>query len=114
MHELGVPGHTSLDSYYKYRSLSAARFDLVFIYDGFNEVRANNAPPEVFRDDYSHYGYYVLLRDIIDRHKLWPLTTPYTIQFIIKRGLAKMAARAGRPVMVQPLRSAILSPLERG
>ena len=52
--------HTSLDSLYKYEQLlrEGYRFDVVVFYHGINEVRTNNAPPGIFRDDYSHYEFY--------------------------------------------------------
>ncbi len=55
---LSVPGHGVLDSYYKYRSLQQAPFDLVLVYHGINELRANNIPPTLWKDDYSHYWWY--------------------------------------------------------
>lgn len=55
---LAMPGHTSLDSYYKYRRLSRESFDLVVLYHGINELRLNNCPSGVFRADYGHYSWY--------------------------------------------------------
>lgn len=94
---LGWPAHTSLDSYYQYRALSGVAFDVVVQYDGFNEVRANNVPPAMFRDDYSHFFYYELARDVVDRHRLSPLATPYTLRHIVRSIGSKLAERAGRP-----------------
>jgi hypothetical protein len=58
IHNIAQPGHTTLDSLYKYRLLKDQDFDLVLIYHGINDVRTNNAPPEVFRADYGHYSWY--------------------------------------------------------
>jgi hypothetical protein len=59
VYSTGFEAHTTLDSYYKYKYLyNGYDFDLVIIYHGINELRANNCPPEMFRDDYSHYSYY--------------------------------------------------------
>lgn len=55
---LAVPSQSSLDSWHKYRQLSRRRFQLVLIYDGFNELRANNVPPSLWREDYGHYAWY--------------------------------------------------------
>jgi len=55
---MAASGHTTLDSLYKYRVAEKKRFDLVVIYHGINEVRANNVPPEYWKDDYSHYSWY--------------------------------------------------------
>ena len=59
-YNVAFKAHTSLDSLYKYEQLlrEGYRFDLVVFYHGINEVRTNNAPPGVFRDDYSHYAFY--------------------------------------------------------
>ena len=56
--DLAMLGHASLDSWYKYRELAGQRFDLVIVYHGINELRANNVPPETWRDDYGHYAWY--------------------------------------------------------
>ena len=68
--------HTSRDSWLKYAALGEARFELVVFYDGIVERlrgtqdqgeimkkkkdetkrRANNAPPDIFREDYAHYS----------------------------------------------------------
>jgi hypothetical protein len=60
--------HSSLDSLTKYRWLldHGYRFDYVVFYHGINEVRANNAPPDVFRADYSHYLFYRLVHAVFD------------------------------------------------
>ena len=58
IHNLSVSGRSSLDSYYKYRHLTDKEFDFVLLYHSINEIRANNCPPSVFKDDYSHYLWY--------------------------------------------------------
>lgn len=55
---LSMLGHSTLDSWYKYRSLAGRSFDLVVVYHSINELRANNVPPEAWRDDYGHYTWY--------------------------------------------------------
>lgn len=56
---LAVEAQTSLDSYYKYLAIAGKRnFAAVVVYDGINDLRANNCPPEMFRADYSHYAWY--------------------------------------------------------
>ena len=69
-HETGRPvrvynaaniAHTTRDSLVKYRRLEGKAFDLVIVYHGINEARANNCPPELFRDDYSHYAWYAMV-----------------------------------------------------
>lgn len=58
---------SSRDSLIKYRLLANEKFDLVVFYHGINEVRANNIPPGLFRDDYSHYSWYEFL-NILEQH----------------------------------------------
>lgn len=56
---LAVEAHTSLDSYYKYLAAAGKRdFAAVVVYDGINDLRANNCPPEMFRADYTHFAWY--------------------------------------------------------
>jgi hypothetical protein len=70
----GVPAHTSFDSLWKYRHwYRGYGFDLVLLYDGINDARANNYPREVFRDDYSQFPYYRRYAPVfawIDRHPI--------------------------------------------
>src|SRR5205807_5198572 len=55
---LAMPAHTSRDSLLKYRYLARHRFDLVIVYNGINDTRMNNCPPEMFRLDYTHCAWY--------------------------------------------------------
>lgn len=55
---LAMPAQGSLDTYYKYWLLRDEPFDLVVLYDGINELRANAVPDDVWQDDYSHYAWY--------------------------------------------------------
>ncbi len=62
VYSTGNEAHTSLDSYYKYRWLyQGYDFDLVIFYHGINDLRANNCPPEMFKNDYSHFSYYSII-----------------------------------------------------
>lgn len=58
---LGGEGHTSRDSMLKYKLLARHRYDLVIVYDGINDCRTNNVPPDKFKPDYSHYAWYHLV-----------------------------------------------------
>jgi len=98
VHNLSMPGHTTLDSLYKYQQLAGASFDLVAVYHGLNELRANNVPPERFRADYSHYGWYEIVRDVVDQEALYPLAAPYSLRFAIRRSLARLGLRVYVPV----------------
>ena len=79
VHNLAMPAHSSLDSYYKYLHLSRQRFDLVIFYQAINETRANNCPPEVFCQDYSHYSWYRLLNELHRHPEIKYLVLPYTL-----------------------------------
>lgn len=89
---LAAIGHTSRDSMLKYASLTDARFDRVIVYDGLNDVRANNVPPERFRDDYGHYPWYETVNTMapFDGHALFAL--PLTARFAAVRA-RQMSAR---------------------
>ena len=98
IHNFAMPGHTTLDSLYKYRKLAPAGVELVAVYHGLNELRANNVPPESFRDDYSHYGWYELVRDVVDGDALHPFALPYTVRFAFRRVLARLGLRDYVPI----------------
>ena len=83
VHNLAEPGHTSLDSYYKYKHLAAVDFDIVLVYHGINELRANNCPTDMFRDDYSHFSWYKLINDYERRADRRWFVLPYTVKFVI-------------------------------
>jgi hypothetical protein len=77
---LGIPAHTARDSLLEYQALGAARFDLVIFYHGINEARTNNAPPELFRDDYSHYAWYETVNAMARYHDDSSFALPYTLR----------------------------------
>jgi hypothetical protein len=73
---------TSRDSRLKYAALGDARFDLVLFYHGINEARANNAPPEIFRNDYAHYSWYEIVNTLAPYHGTASFALPYTLHLI--------------------------------
>jgi hypothetical protein len=79
---LAAPAHTSRDSWLKYAALRNARFDLVIFYHGINEARVNNAPPDVFREDYSHYSWYEAVNTLASYHGTAFLALPYTLRYL--------------------------------
>jgi len=87
----GVPAHTSRDSWLKYSAIDNARFDLVIVYDGINDTRTNNVPPELFRDDYSHYSWYGLLNAVAPSHGRATFALPYTLRYAIASARQAMA-----------------------
>ena len=81
---LANPGLTTRDSLIKYRVLGDAKkhFDLVIVYHGINDTRLNNCPPDKFKDDYTHGGWYEQIRRMEDQVGMMPFfTLPYTIQY---------------------------------
>ena len=93
--DLAQPAHTSLDSLYRYRLLRDFSFDLVLVYNSINELRANNCPPWMFRDDYSHYLWYREVNAVIDGWDRRVLALPITVRLMLIRaaesvGLAKV------------------------
>ncbi|MCO5249474.1 MAG: hypothetical protein M9887_11080 [Chitinophagales bacterium] len=79
---LARSGQTSFDSRRKREQLSDLKFDYTFIYDGFNDCRANNIPRENFDIDYRHFTFYyqvMLYEDYIKNHIS---ILPFTFHFI--------------------------------
>lgn len=62
-YNLARSGHTSLDSLHKYNYLTSNgyNFDYVIFYHAVNEVRTNNVPVLLYKEDYSHYSFYKLV-----------------------------------------------------
>jgi hypothetical protein len=85
IHNLAQPAHTSRDSLVKYAALGDARFELIVVYDGINDARANNAPPQVFRGDYSHLPWYELVNAIAPSAGGARLALPATLRFALAR-----------------------------
>jgi hypothetical protein len=79
---LGYPAQGSRDSLVKYQAMADARFEVVIDYDGFNDVRVNNAPASVYRADYSHYGWYDVINRIVPSHGKANFSLPYTLTYL--------------------------------
>ncbi len=90
VYNLAEPAHTSLDSYYKYKHLSPIHFDVVLVYHGINELRANNCPPDTFREDYSHFSWYRLINDFERRADSRWFVLPYTIEFVALKAAGRL------------------------
>lgn len=85
VYNMAAIGHTSRDSYIKYRALAGRHFDLVIFYHGINDARANNVPPEKFRADYSHYAWYDVV-NALDSCREHPWTVlPCTLRYLTVR-----------------------------
>jgi hypothetical protein len=90
--DLAEIAQTSRDSRLKYEALADARFDLVVVYHGINETRANNAPPELFRADYSHYAWYEVLNALAPYHGKAHFALPLTVRYIAVRLRQRLGA----------------------
>lgn len=81
IYNLARSGQTSFDSKIKRQYLADLKFDYTFIYDGFNDCRANNIPTENFDINYKHFTYYnevILYQDYIKGHfSILPFTFNY-------------------------------------
>lgn len=95
---LAQPAHTSLDSAIKYSHLSDVPFDLVLFYHGINELRANNCPADVFREDYGHFAWYRLIRAAERGREHRFLLLPYTLRFVTSKVLDRLGAGGGIPL----------------
>ncbi len=85
LYNVAVKAHTSLDSYHKYRYLKNTRFDLVAIYQGINELRTNNCPDDMFRDDYSHCAWYRELNTFDSHPELSVVTFPVALNLLYSK-----------------------------
>ena len=83
IYNLAEAGHMSRDSVLKYRAVGPVRFDLVVVYDNINETRANNCPPEVFQEDYSHFGWYLSANAVAPSHGRARWALPMTGRFLV-------------------------------
>ena len=79
---LAAPGLTSRDSRLAYEAIGDEHFDLILVYDGMNEARANNVPPELFRDDYGHYGWYETVNAMAPHHGRAWFALPYSVEYL--------------------------------
>lgn len=86
VYNLANPGMGTLDSLTKYQLMEdyGKHFDLVVVYHGINDVRLNNCPPEKFRDDYTHAGFYKQIKRMEDQMGLLLFfRLPYTVEYTI-------------------------------
>jgi len=99
IHNVSFPGHTTMDSYNKYVRLSEKEFDVVVIYHGINDVKANNAPPSIFKADYSHYVWYEGYKDLVQNPSpiVSVLVFPYTIRFAVMKLKERLPLRGYIP-----------------
>jgi lysophospholipase L1-like esterase len=92
VYSLAVAGHTSRDSLLKYRLTGRHRFDLVLVYHGINDLRADDVPPERFRADYSHMDWYREVEPIVTRRAL---ARVFTLPFTARRAWLVFSRQLG-------------------
>ena len=78
---LAASCHNTRDSLLKCRHLAHQHFDLVVVYDGINDTRMNNAPPEMFREDYSHCIWYKHLNNLESHPRLFQAAFPFLLLY---------------------------------
>ena len=81
VYSLAKPAHTSRDSWIKYQYVER-RFDLVLVYHGINEVRMNNCPPAMFREDYSHVAWYATVNGFSPGGVSDWVLLPFTLRYL--------------------------------
>ena len=79
IYNVATTAQNTLDSLHKYQLLDDQDFDLVIVYHGINETRANNSPSEVFRSDYSHYGWYRRVNRLAAHPEVDWFVLPFTV-----------------------------------
>ena len=89
-------GRTSLDSRLKYEHVADKRFDLVLVYDGFNDVRMNNCKPgTAFRRDYSHDPRYAELNALARHREIGWFALPFTAEFVASAVCQRLGLAVG-------------------
>jgi len=99
---MALKAQTSRDTWYKYRHLEKYHFDLLVLYHGINELRTNNCPEQIYRDDYSHYSFYHELNTLMDHPELPVISFPAAAHLLFHKtrkscGLLKYLPRHEPP-----------------
>lgn len=83
VHNLAQTAHSSLDARTKleWALERGYRFDYVIFYEGINDVRANNVPPDRFDIDYNHYFFYRRVNTVFNGRKPWLRTLLHSSLF---------------------------------
>ena len=102
IYNLAAEAHTTRDSLIKYRHLDGQHFDLILLYHGINEVRANNCPPDMFRSDYDHYSWYRLINTFEQHQATRRLIFPYTFYYVWTAASQKIGWSSDLPTGTPP------------
>ncbi len=93
VYNLAQNAQCSLDAATKCRWLTkhGYNFDYVLLYEAINETRLNNAPPDVFREDYTHYLFYRLVHAVFDGDRpVWNAALHSALVFRIDRLITQL------------------------
>lgn len=91
LHNLSAPAHTTRDSMIKLRFLRGRPYDAILVYHGINDVRANNAPPDVFDEDYDHYSWYAEVNALWRHPHMDRLVAPFLVDWLVQRAEKELA-----------------------
>ena len=81
IHNLAQSAMGSLDSRFKMEYLKQNSYNLVIWYHAINDARANYAPDNIFRSDYSHYLWYDMIHALDNQRPIIKFTVvPYYMQ----------------------------------
>jgi len=81
-------GFSSLDNLNTYTMLSDLKLDVLLFYNGINDSRLNNCPPEIYKENYQHIAWNNEIATILSH----PEINGSTIPFIIDFGFQKLKA----------------------
>lgn len=91
----GVPAHMTFDSLWKYRYwYDGYDFDLVVVYHGINDARANCYPDSMFRDDYTMMPYFRQYAGVFDWMGRHPVLSRSFVATWIYKLVTQAAVRA--------------------
>ena len=102
IHDLARPGHSSRDSYLKYKQLDDQHFDLVLVCHGINDVRANKCPPALFKLDYSHMTWYALANTANQTRDGLLFEFPFISRYLWMRAKQRLGIFIQDPIQLPP------------
>lgn len=78
-------GFSSLDNLNTYSMLSDLEFDVLLFYNGINDSRLNNCPPEIYKENYRHIAWNNEIAAILRHPELNRSTIPFFIDFSFQK-----------------------------
>lgn len=83
-------GYSSLDNLNTFKALNDLEFDYIFFYNGINDVRLNNCPPQIFKKDYSHIRWNNEINCILRHKEINYTILPFFIDFSFQKAKQKL------------------------